>query len=98
MIDLDPERHLVSSRTGRDKPGRRNFHAECAEWRLRLWQVRLNARVDALLARFANPAIDRRIAMDGSQETPQRRLGMLENNRQAADSCSALFRGFYGGR
>lgn len=53
----------------------------------------LDAYADALLARFANPALNHRliqIAMDGSQKIPQRWLATLAANQQAGESCPAL--------
>lgn len=56
----------------------------------------LAAYADALLARFANPALNHRliqIAMDGSQKLPQRWLETLEANRLAGRSCPAILAG-----
>ncbi|MDE2618922.1 MAG: mannitol dehydrogenase family protein [Sphingomonadales bacterium] len=53
----------------------------------------LGAYADALLARFANPALNHRliqIAMDGSQKIPQRWLATLAANRRAGRSCPAI--------
>jgi fructuronate reductase len=53
----------------------------------------LNAYADALLARFANPALQHRliqIAMDGSQKIPQRWLETLAVNQTAGWTCPAL--------
>ena len=51
---------------------------------------------EALVARFANPALNHRliqIAMDGSQKIPQRWLHTLEDNRLAKRPCPALLHG-----
>ena len=56
----------------------------------------LGAYADALLARFANPALNHRlaqIAMDGSQKIPQRWLETLAANRRAGRSCPAILSG-----
>ena len=48
---------------------------------------------DALLARFANPALEHRlaqIAMDGSQKIPQRWLATLRIRRAVGQSCPAI--------
>lgn len=53
----------------------------------------LDAYADALLARFANPALNHRliqIAMDGSQKIPQRWLATLAANQRAGRSCPAI--------
>lgn len=53
----------------------------------------LNAYADALLARFANPALNHRllqIAMDGSQKIPQRWLETLAFHRKAGRDCPAI--------
>lgn len=53
----------------------------------------LMAYADALLARFANPALNHRliqIAMDGSQKVPQRWLETLAEQRQRGHGCPAL--------
>ncbi len=55
--------------------------------------VDLAAYADALLARYANPAIRHRtwqIAMDGSQKLPQRILGTIEANRAAGRDSPGL--------
>ncbi|MBV0912218.1 mannitol dehydrogenase family protein [Anianabacter salinae] len=55
--------------------------------------VSLPDYADALLARYANPAIRHRtwqIAMDGSQKLPQRLLGTLRDNLAAARASPAL--------
>lgn len=52
----------------------------------------LMAYADALLARFANPALNHRlaqIAMDGSQKVPQRWLEPLADNQRAGRDCPA---------
>ena len=52
----------------------------------------LDAYADALITRFANPALCHRliqIAMDGSQKIPQRWLETLEANRRMCRSCPA---------
>ncbi len=56
----------------------------------------LTAYADALIARFANPALDHRliqIAMDGSQKIPQRWLETLAANQQANRECPAILAG-----
>jgi fructuronate reductase len=48
---------------------------------------------DALLARFANPALQHRtwqIAMDGSQKLPQRLLGTIRDRHAAGQGFSRL--------
>ena len=53
----------------------------------------LGAYADALLARFANPALNHRliqIAMDGSQKIPQRWLETLQAHNERGQSCPAL--------
>ena len=53
----------------------------------------LMAYADALLARFANPALNHRliqIAMDGSQKVPQRWLETLAEQHQRGHDCPAL--------
>ncbi|MFC4296355.1 mannitol dehydrogenase family protein [Novosphingobium tardum] len=53
----------------------------------------LSAYIDALLARFANPALEHRliqIAMDGSQKIPQRWLATLADNQRRGRACPAL--------
>ena len=53
----------------------------------------LGAYADALLARFANPALNHRliqIAMDGSQKIPQRWLATLADARAAGRPCPAI--------
>lgn len=53
----------------------------------------LAAYADALLARFANPALNHRlaqIAMDGSQKIPQRWLATLAAQRQRGRRCPAI--------
>lgn len=53
----------------------------------------LDAYADALIARFANPALNHRliqIAMDGSQKIPQRWLATLAANQRAGRTCPAL--------
>ena len=55
--------------------------------------MNLDAYTDALLARFANPAIRHRtaqIATDTSQKLPQRLLATLAENRAAGRPCEAL--------
>ncbi len=55
----------------------------------------LNAYADALLSRFANPALNHRlaqIAMDGSQKIPQRWLETLAVHQKAGRSCPAIIR------
>jgi fructuronate reductase len=56
----------------------------------------LMAYADALLARFANPALNHRliqIAMDGSQKVPQRWLETLAENQRLGRACPALLAG-----
>jgi fructuronate reductase len=51
------------------------------------------AYADALLARFANPALDHRlaqIAMDGSQKIPQRWLETLAHHQRHGRQCPAI--------
>jgi fructuronate reductase len=53
----------------------------------------LDAYADALLARFADPALNHRlmqIAMDGSQKIPQRWLETLEAHRREGRDCPAI--------
>lgn len=53
----------------------------------------LPAYADALLERFANPALQHRliqIAMDGSQKIPQRWLMTLTANRDAGRACPSI--------
>lgn len=53
----------------------------------------LDAYADALLARFANPALNHRlgqIAMDGSQKIPQRWLETLAVHQKAGRVCPAI--------
>lgn len=53
----------------------------------------LEAYADALLARFANPALNHRlaqIAMDGSQKIPQRWLPTLVFHRDRGSPCPAI--------
>jgi fructuronate reductase len=53
----------------------------------------LQAYADALLARFANPALNHKllqIAMDGSQKIPQRWLETLKHHQQAGQHCPAI--------
>jgi fructuronate reductase len=53
----------------------------------------LSAYADALLARFANPALQHRliqIAMDGSQKIPQRWLETLAANQRQGRDCPAI--------
>lgn len=53
----------------------------------------LGAYAQALLARFANPALQHRlvqIAMDGSQKIPQRWLETLAANQQMGRDCPAI--------
>ncbi|MBZ9649687.1 mannitol dehydrogenase family protein [Sphingobium sp. 3R8] len=53
----------------------------------------LDAYATALLARFANPALNHRliqIAMDGSQKIPQRWLETLANNQRDGKTCPAI--------
>jgi fructuronate reductase len=55
--------------------------------------VHLQHYADALLDRYANPAIRHRtwqIAMDGSQKLPQRILGTIADNAAAGRSCDGL--------
>lgn len=52
----------------------------------------LDAYADDLLARFANPALDHRlaqIAMDGSQKLPQRWLASLAAHQMRGETCEA---------
>ena len=56
----------------------------------------LAAYADALLARFANPALHHRliqIAMDGSQKIPQRWLETLAHNEKHGRTCPAIREG-----
>ncbi len=56
----------------------------------------LSAYADALLARFANPALQHRliqIAMDGSQKIPQRWLETLAANQRQRRDCPAIMAG-----
>ena len=56
----------------------------------------LGVYADALLARFANPALPHRlmqIAMDGSQKLPQRWFETLAANRKAGRDCPAILTG-----
>jgi fructuronate reductase len=56
----------------------------------------LSAYADALLVRFANPALNHRliqIAMDGSQKIPQRWLETLAINQHMNRSCPAILTG-----
>ena len=56
----------------------------------------LTAYAAALLARFANPALQHRllqIAMDGSQKIPQRWLETLAANREMGRECPAILAG-----
>ncbi|ABP64384.1 Mannitol dehydrogenase, C-terminal domain (plasmid) [Novosphingobium aromaticivorans DSM 12444] len=56
----------------------------------------LAAYADALIDRFANPALDHRliqIAMDGSQKIPQRWLETLAANARAGRQCPAILAG-----
>ncbi len=56
----------------------------------------LAAYADALLVRFANPALQHRliqIAMDGSQKLPQRWLETLAANQRAGRACPAILAG-----
>lgn len=56
----------------------------------------LDAYAAALIARFANPALDHRliqIAMDGSQKIPQRWLETLAANQRAGRDCPAITEG-----
>lgn len=53
----------------------------------------LDAYIEALLARFANPALEHRliqIAIDGSQKIPQRWLVTLAENQRRGVSCPAI--------
>jgi fructuronate reductase len=53
----------------------------------------LNAYSNALLERFANPALDHKliqIAMDGSQKIPQRWLATLAANQRRGRRCPAI--------
>ena len=53
----------------------------------------LAAYADALIARFANPALKHRliqIAMDGSQKIPQRWLATLAENQRRGRQCPAI--------
>ena len=53
----------------------------------------LASYADALIARFANPALDHRliqIAMDGSQKIPQRWLETLAFHKQQGRQCPAI--------
>jgi fructuronate reductase len=59
----------------------------------------LEAYGDALLDRFANPALQHRliqIAMDGSQKIPQRWLETLADNQQQGRGCPAILAGIAG--
>jgi fructuronate reductase len=56
----------------------------------------LNAYADALIARFANPALNHRliqIAMDGSQKIPQRWLETLAFHQQQGRQCPSILAG-----
>lgn len=56
----------------------------------------LDAYADALIERFANPALNHRlaqIAMDGSQKLPQRWLATLAENRRMGRRCPAILGG-----
>lgn len=56
----------------------------------------LNAYADALIERFANPALNHRliqIAMDGSQKLPQRWLETLAANQRKGRACPAISTG-----
>jgi fructuronate reductase len=56
----------------------------------------LNAYAEALIARFANPALNHRliqIAMDGSQKIPQRWLETLAANQRMGRECDAILAG-----
>ena len=56
----------------------------------------LGAYADALLTRFANPALQHRlaqIAMDGSQKIPQRWLETLADNQRLGRTCPAILAG-----
>jgi fructuronate reductase len=53
----------------------------------------LSAYADDLIARFANPALNHRlaqIAMDGSQKIPQRWLETLAFHQQSAQTCPSI--------
>jgi fructuronate reductase len=53
----------------------------------------LAAYADALLARFANPALNHKliqIAMDGSQKIPQRWLETLAHHKREGRNCPAI--------
>jgi fructuronate reductase len=59
----------------------------------------LSAYADALLDRFANPALNHRliqIAMDGSQKIPQRWLETLAANQSQGRDCPAILAGISG--
>lgn len=59
----------------------------------------LPAYADALIKRFANPALNHRliqIAMDGSQKIPQRWLETLAENQQQGRNCPAILAGLSG--
>lgn len=56
----------------------------------------LGVYADALIARFANPALNHRliqIAMDGSQKIPQRWLETLASHQQNGRDCPAILAG-----
>jgi fructuronate reductase len=56
----------------------------------------LSAYADALIERFANPALNHRliqIAMDGSQKIPQRWLETLAANQHIGRNCPAILAG-----
>jgi fructuronate reductase len=56
----------------------------------------LSAYADALMARFANPALNHRliqIAMDGSQKIPQRWLETLSFHQKQGRQCPAILAG-----
>lgn len=56
----------------------------------------LGAYADALVERFANPALNHRliqIAMDGSQKIPQRWLDSLAANQRMGRECPAILQG-----
>jgi fructuronate reductase len=56
----------------------------------------LDAYADALIARFANPALNHRliqIAMDGSQKIPQRWLETLAHHQKRGRHCPAILTG-----
>ena len=58
----------------------------------------LHAYAEALIARFANPALEHRliqIAMDGSQKIPQRWLETLAANQAMARDCPAILRAIF---